>query len=216
MTSVLNFRDPRNVLRVEVKRILSSPQYAASAGASASSSPNSASSSQQISPQISSKILAESGRLSISPIFNIGLFLSNGLKLAEGFGSSLKMAEFRACVNALMSMYLVRGENVVGKLAQKHAKTIQSPSSSASSSSVNTTETDSTTPSAQSTTLTTTEPTRPVAQFFDGSRQIPVGLDLPTSVSPDFPLKQVEAGPKESQYLGNIVLSRAEVVTGSA
>jgi hypothetical protein len=56
------------------------------------------------------RLLAESGRHSISPIFNVGLFLPSGLKLAEGSGSSLKMAEHRACVNALTSIYLVRKE----------------------------------------------------------------------------------------------------------
>jgi large subunit ribosomal protein L44 len=41
-------------------------------------------------------------------LFNIGLFLSNGLKLAEGHGSSLRMAEHRAAENALFSLFLVK------------------------------------------------------------------------------------------------------------
>ena len=46
----------------------------------------------------------------MAPLFNIGLFLPSGLKLAEGTGSSKAMAEHRAAVNALMSLYLVRGD----------------------------------------------------------------------------------------------------------
>jgi hypothetical protein len=58
-------------------------------------------------------ILAESGRNTLSPIFNIGLFLPSGLKLAEGYGSSLRMAEHRAALNALTSIYTARGELLV-------------------------------------------------------------------------------------------------------
>jgi large subunit ribosomal protein L44 len=43
-----------------------------------------------------------------APLFNIGLFLSNGLKLAEGHGSTLLMAEHRAAHNALLSLFLVQ------------------------------------------------------------------------------------------------------------
>lgn len=62
------------------------------------------------------RILAESGRHSLSPIFNIGLFLPSGLKLAEGYGSSLRMAEHRAAMNALTAMYCARGELLVRDL----------------------------------------------------------------------------------------------------
>lgn len=55
-------------------------------------------------------VLASTGALSQAPVFNIGLFLPSGLKLAEGFGSSFKMAEHRAAANALLSMFLVRNE----------------------------------------------------------------------------------------------------------
>ena len=45
------------------------------------------------------KLLSESGRYSISPIFVIGVFTkSNNLKLGEGFGSSLAMAKHRVSV----------------------------------------------------------------------------------------------------------------------
>jgi large subunit ribosomal protein L44 len=57
------------------------------------------------------RILASTGTHSQAPLFNIGLFLPSGLKLAEGHGSSLKMAEHRAAVNALLSIFLVRNEN---------------------------------------------------------------------------------------------------------
>ncbi len=55
-------------------------------------------------------VLASSGTHTQSPLFNIGLFLQNGLKLAEGHGSSLAMAEHRAATNALLSLFLVQSE----------------------------------------------------------------------------------------------------------
>ncbi|CEP11810.1 hypothetical protein [Parasitella parasitica] len=51
-----------------------------------------------------SRLVSETGRLSSSPVFNVGVF-SGENKLGEGFGSSLKMAEFRANQNALISYY---------------------------------------------------------------------------------------------------------------
>lgn len=57
-----------------------------------------------------SRVLASTGTNSQAPIFNIGLFLPSGVKLAEGFGSSQNMAEHRASVNALLSMFLVRAD----------------------------------------------------------------------------------------------------------
>lgn len=44
------------------------------------------------------------------PLINVGLFLPSGLKLSEGFGSSYRMAEHRAATNALLSFFLVRGD----------------------------------------------------------------------------------------------------------
>lgn len=55
-------------------------------------------------------MLAETGLNTVSPLINLGLFLRSGVKLAEGFGSSYKMAEHRAATNALLSMFLVRGD----------------------------------------------------------------------------------------------------------
>ncbi len=40
------------------------------------------------------RLLKETGRLSISPVFVVGIF-SGADQLGEGFGSSLKMAEYR-------------------------------------------------------------------------------------------------------------------------
>ncbi|KAI7900601.1 ribonuclease III domain-containing protein [Cokeromyces recurvatus] len=48
-----------------------------------------------------SRLLSETGRLSCSPVFIVGTF-SGKEKLGEGFGSSIKMAEFRACQDALL------------------------------------------------------------------------------------------------------------------
>ncbi|GAN02330.1 ribonuclease III [Mucor ambiguus] len=51
-----------------------------------------------------SRLLSETGRHSSAPVFVVGVF-SGENKLGEGFGSSLKMAEFRACQDALTSYY---------------------------------------------------------------------------------------------------------------
>ncbi|KAI9319459.1 ribonuclease III domain-containing protein [Dichotomocladium elegans] len=51
-----------------------------------------------------SRLLSETGRLSSSPVFVVGVF-SGEKKLGEGFGSSLKMAEYRACQDALAAHY---------------------------------------------------------------------------------------------------------------
>jgi len=51
-----------------------------------------------------SRLLYEAGRLTKEPIFVIGVY-SDTEKLAEGLGSSLKMAEFRAAKNALLNHY---------------------------------------------------------------------------------------------------------------
>ncbi|TDL23781.1 ribonuclease III [Rickenella mellea] len=54
-----------------------------------------------------SRILKETGRRTNSPIFVVGVY-SGVDKLGEGFGSSLKMAEFRAAEDALHRLYLTR------------------------------------------------------------------------------------------------------------
>ncbi|PSR76134.1 hypothetical protein PHLCEN_2v8632 [Hermanssonia centrifuga] len=54
-----------------------------------------------------SRLLRETGRLSNSPVYVVGVY-SGADKLGEGFGSSLKMAEFRAAEDALLRLYLAR------------------------------------------------------------------------------------------------------------
>lgn len=51
-----------------------------------------------------SKLLAENGRFSKSPLFIVGVF-SGEEKLGEGFGSSLKEAKARAATDALLKWY---------------------------------------------------------------------------------------------------------------
>jgi hypothetical protein len=52
-----------------------------------------------------SRMLAETGRLSINPIFVVGVY-SGTEKLGEGTGSAIRMAEFRAAEDALRRFYL--------------------------------------------------------------------------------------------------------------
>lgn len=52
-----------------------------------------------------SRMIAESGRLSISPVFVVGVW-SGATKIGEGSGSSIRMAEFRAAEDALRRLYL--------------------------------------------------------------------------------------------------------------
>ncbi|KAJ7767420.1 ribonuclease III domain-containing protein [Mycena maculata] len=54
-----------------------------------------------------SRLLKETGRFSNSPIFVVGIYSGND-KLGEGFGASLRMAEYRAAEDALLSVYLTR------------------------------------------------------------------------------------------------------------
>ncbi|KAJ7672637.1 ribonuclease III domain-containing protein [Mycena rosella] len=54
-----------------------------------------------------SRLLKETGRFSNSPVFVVGIYSGND-KLGEGFGASLKMAEYRAAEDALLSVYLTR------------------------------------------------------------------------------------------------------------
>ncbi|KAH0582748.1 hypothetical protein H2248_010662 [Termitomyces sp. 'cryptogamus'] len=57
-----------------------------------------------------SRLLKETGRYSNSPIFVVGIY-SGADKLGEGFGSSLRMAEYRAAEDALHRVYLTRVPN---------------------------------------------------------------------------------------------------------
>ncbi|KAE8540093.1 hypothetical protein D1P53_004031 [Cryptococcus gattii VGV] len=59
---------------------------------------------------IQPRLLASTGTASQAPLFLIGLFLSSGIKLAEGHGSSKAMAQHRAAVNALQSIFFMRGD----------------------------------------------------------------------------------------------------------
>lgn len=54
-----------------------------------------------------SRLLKETGRFSMAPVFVVGIY-SGADKLGEGFGSSLKMAEFRAAEDSLIRLYLTR------------------------------------------------------------------------------------------------------------
>ncbi|GAA6009888.1 hypothetical protein JCM10207_002146 [Rhodosporidiobolus poonsookiae] len=56
-------------------------------------------------------LLKESGRLSAHPTFVSGAF-SGATKLGEGFGSSIRMSEFRASEDALRRVYLGGGRRV--------------------------------------------------------------------------------------------------------
>ncbi|KAG6831545.1 hypothetical protein H0H92_009464 [Tricholoma furcatifolium] len=62
-----------------------------------------------------SRLLKETGRFSNSPVYVVGIF-SGADQLGEGFGSSLKMAEYRAAEDALHRVYLTRVPNHLLKL----------------------------------------------------------------------------------------------------
>ncbi|OMJ17544.1 54S ribosomal protein L3, mitochondrial [Smittium culicis] len=51
-----------------------------------------------------SRMLKETGRFTSSPVFIVGMF-SGEHKIGEGFGSSIKMAEYRAAKDALIRYY---------------------------------------------------------------------------------------------------------------
>ncbi|KAF8932986.1 ribonuclease III domain-containing protein [Dissophora ornata] len=51
------------------------------------------------------RLMAETGRQSKAPVFIVGVY-SGTEKIGEGFGSSLKMAEFRASMDALTKYYM--------------------------------------------------------------------------------------------------------------
>lgn len=97
MTTLFKFKNPKHVLSSVVASHLSQAGVEHSEGVG----------------KIESRVLASTGALSQAPVFNIGLFLPSGLKLAEGFGSSHKMAEHRAASNALLSMFLVRSDHTL-------------------------------------------------------------------------------------------------------
>ncbi|KAG7093657.1 hypothetical protein E1B28_007319 [Marasmius oreades] len=54
-----------------------------------------------------SRLLKETGRYSNAPVFVVGIY-SGEEQLGEGFGSSLKMAEYRAAEDALHRVYLTK------------------------------------------------------------------------------------------------------------
>lgn len=60
------------------------------------------------------RLIAETGRLSAHPQFLAGVFVGNE-KLGEGIGGSLKEAEVRAAINALLSYYLYSPINENGE-----------------------------------------------------------------------------------------------------
>ncbi|EJU04862.1 hypothetical protein DACRYDRAFT_104754 [Dacryopinax primogenitus] len=53
------------------------------------------------------RLLSESGRRTATPVFVVGVY-SGATKIGESFGSSLKMAEYRACEDALWRLYLTQ------------------------------------------------------------------------------------------------------------
>ncbi|KAM3582857.1 54S ribosomal protein L3 mitochondrial [Umbelopsis sp. WA50703] len=57
-----------------------------------------------------SRLLKETGRRSNAPVFIVGVF-SGEEKLGEGYGSSMKMAEFRACMDGITKHYLFENKD---------------------------------------------------------------------------------------------------------
>ena len=72
--SLLHFRDPKFVLSNTLKKYQREPPI--------------------------SRLLKETGRMSISPVFVVGIF-SGEVKVGEAFGSSLRMAEFRVRISPI-------------------------------------------------------------------------------------------------------------------
>jgi large subunit ribosomal protein L44 len=66
---------------------------------------------QQKEPPVT-RLLKESGRLTHSPVFVVGIFSGNE-KLAEGYGSSLRYAERAAVKSALIKHFAVDIKNPV-------------------------------------------------------------------------------------------------------
>ncbi|KAI8804590.1 ribonuclease III domain-containing protein [Cladochytrium replicatum] len=61
---------------------------------------------EQGKPRPASRLIRESGRLSTSPVFLVGVY-SGAEKIGEGYGSSLSEAEFRAAKNALTKHFMM-------------------------------------------------------------------------------------------------------------
>ncbi|OCF39515.1 hypothetical protein I317_06674 [Kwoniella heveanensis CBS 569] len=94
LSTLFNFKNPLHVLTSVVS------SHLAQAGVPVASNQ----------ANIERRLLASTGVASQSPLFLVGLFLPSGIKLSEGHGSSKAMAEHRAAVNALLSLFLVRGD----------------------------------------------------------------------------------------------------------
>ncbi|WVR05867.1 hypothetical protein IAU60_002893 [Kwoniella sp. DSM 27419] len=99
LSTLFNFKNPLHVLTSVVASHLTSAGVPVSANQGV----------------IEKRLLASTGVASQSPLFLVGLFLPSGIKLAEGHGSSKAMAEHRAAVNALLSLFLVRGDQEASK-----------------------------------------------------------------------------------------------------
>jgi large subunit ribosomal protein L44 len=56
-------------------------------------------------PRPIARLLKESGRQSVNPVFLVGIYSGND-KIGEGYGSSLQMAQTRAAKDALLSYFL--------------------------------------------------------------------------------------------------------------
>lgn len=70
-----------------------------------------------------SRLLAETGRLSNSPVFGVGVYVG-ARKVGEGWGSSIKMSEFRAAEDALRRVMLTRaGSSSGGRSTAKNEAT---------------------------------------------------------------------------------------------
>ncbi|KAJ3288405.1 hypothetical protein HK104_008187 [Borealophlyctis nickersoniae] len=62
-------------------------------------------------PRPVARLLKETGRLSRTPVFIVGMY-SGILKIGEGYGSSMKMAEIRAVKDALQKHYMTEVKEV--------------------------------------------------------------------------------------------------------
>ncbi|WVQ97330.1 hypothetical protein IAU59_004441 [Kwoniella sp. CBS 9459] len=113
LSTLFNFKNPLHVLTSVVSSHLTQ------AGVPVSSNQG----------VIERRLLASTGVASQSPLFLVGLFLPSGIKLSEGHGSSKAMAEHRAAVNALLSLFLVRGDQNDAKALGIGSSSLQSQKS---------------------------------------------------------------------------------------
>jgi hypothetical protein len=90
LRSMIKFRDPKRALIETVAKF--GHERPKSRCASSIQSPC----ITEAEKRLSYRLLKETGRYSNSPMFVVGIF-SGPDKLGEGFGSSLKMAEYRVC-----------------------------------------------------------------------------------------------------------------------